>query len=120
QIVSPGVGTRFFRQSFSKIIIDPTDPSGNTVYAALVPSYVGPDRMDVQNTDGIYQTTDGGAHWRLAFLTVQPLVFTDLEYTLGSGRLALYAAAGKIDGDRGNGIYRGIPDPITHNVTWTP
>jgi hypothetical protein len=120
------VPTAFFRHSFSKLIIDPTNdavnnlgPSGNglTVYAALVPQ----DGYTSDANLGIYKSRDGGVSWtNVTGGLPGGLVVTDLAYTVSAiGRLTLYAAVGNIYGDANNGVYQGIPQ-ADGSVSWTP
>jgi photosystem II stability/assembly factor-like uncharacterized protein len=88
--------------AINKIVVDPTDVSGNTVYAS-------------SSGAGIFKSQDGGQTWQLKMnglpgdaTVVTP---TDLEYTLtrpdplSSPIFTLYA--GIINGpDAGNGIWR--------------
>ncbi len=61
---SGSVANRLPNVPINKLIVSPRDPSGNTVYAA---TWIG-----------VYETTDGGANWRL-FGSGLPMVnVTDL------------------------------------------
>ena len=49
-------------QSFGSIVVDPTDPTGNTVYAGSgEPNGSGDSEAGL----GLYKSTDGGGHWAL-------------------------------------------------------
>jgi len=93
--LSTGPGNAFFGQSISKIIVDPTDPSGKTVYADVVPSGGAAPTAD----DQIYQSSDGGTTWTpitfpSTFGSPSFDVITDMDYTLDATGtdLTLFAA----------------------------
>ena len=59
---SAGLGSN----AFGTLVQDPTDPSGNTLYAGTgEPNASGDSEASV----GIYKSTDGGASWNLVGLT---------------------------------------------------
>jgi len=77
-----------------KIIVDPTDGSGNTLYLS-------------GGAAGIYKTFDGGDHW---FPRVQGLPssfrISDLDYTVGSGQTpTLYASVSYAADGKDKGIW---------------
>jgi photosystem II stability/assembly factor-like uncharacterized protein len=74
-----GQGTFPLGSNIAKVIVDPTDPSGNTIYAARY--------------QGIFRSTNGGSTWSL-FENGLPstLAVSDLDYTVSSSHsLTLYA-----------------------------
>lgn len=56
------VDTGLTTQSFSSLVVDPNDPSGNTLYAG---SGEGSASSDSEAGLGLFKTTDGGDHWAL-------------------------------------------------------
>ena len=64
----------------NKIVVDPTDPTGNTVYAA--------------NWIGVYRTTDGGSHWD-SLGTGLPLSMISDMYFSPTGRFLRVSSYGR-------------------------
>lgn len=78
----------FGRQSISRIFVDPTDNTGQTLYCSMVYGAGSPGA-----TRGIFKSTTGGITWSRvsAVLGSSPKV-TDMEYTLDqNGAIVLYA-----------------------------
>jgi hypothetical protein len=107
--------TAFFKHSISKIIVDPTDTTGMTLYMAVVPAAENSATTD----DGIYSSTNGGQTWNLVSGGIgSTIVVTDLEYTETGTSLTLIAGVGVVDNQNGkSGIWTGTPAGGT--VTWT-
>jgi hypothetical protein len=110
QFDSNGTTPLFDRTSISKVVIDPSDPTANTVYVA-----VGTPGIDgVAGHYGIWKTTDGGVSWTdttTSVTTKDP--YTDLVMSPTNPQV-LYAAvaADTVDfnvpsstGDVANGVY---------------
>ena len=131
ELISRGPSNAFFRESIAKIIVDPTDLSGNTLFAAVVPpgqggygSGTGGYNSPLDRYDGLYRSTDGGKTWtKLQILNPMPgnpdppLTITDIDYNIvplptptGTGRqLVLYVAVGNpkyLSRTPHSGIYR--------------
>lgn len=51
--------------NYSDLVLDPTDSTANTLYAA-VGSFYGGDEYGNAGNNGVYKTTNGGATWALA------------------------------------------------------
>lgn len=108
-LVGAGV---FGKRSVSRIIIDPTDTTGKTLYASMVYS-----SRSLSANYGVYKSIDGGTVWTQQNGTMgSGAVVTDLEYTVAtSGGLTLYAAVGQPGGTAANGLYRSTDKA----VSWT-
>jgi len=81
--LSTGPGDAFFGQSISKIIVDPTDPSGNTVFAAVVPA----GGANPTAADQLYESKNGGTSWFAlsnSYGQTSPVVITDIDFTVGA------------------------------------
>jgi photosystem II stability/assembly factor-like uncharacterized protein len=94
----------FGRLSISRIIVDPTDATGNTVFAA------GP-------SSGVWRTMDGGANWAdVSDFTWVAGPISDMEYTVSAANaVTIYATVGNPCGGGVNGIYLST----NRGVTWT-
>ena len=126
-----GASNPFFGQSVSKIVIDPTDPSGNTVYAAVVPAgNVTPKDAPPTPVDGIYKSTDGGATWALMTNSgthpIGPsIAVTDLDYTVNAGGAGITLFAGLRSGLDPSSLkanpdtLSGIWESTDGGVSWT-
>ena len=90
-----------------KIVIDPTDASGNTVYVS-------------GGAQGVYKTTTGGASWQAAVSGLPTVGFriSDLDYTVSSSQqLTLYAAIAYTDA--AHAASRGIWNSTNGGTSWT-
>ncbi|HLJ95696.1 MAG TPA: hypothetical protein VKU02_21145 [Gemmataceae bacterium] len=98
-------GNRVFnRLAISKVIIDPTDPTGNTAYAAVK----GSATNGTFGNPGIWKTTDGINWTNTTAGIVDPTVgnaFSDLVMDPGNAKM-LYAAVGTSRGLPANGVYQ--------------
>lgn len=115
---SNGPGWDFYRHAVTKIIVDPTDLSGNTLYAAVRPDKDNLGQLTNPPTvnDGVFRSTNGGQTWtRLAVLPGGANAFvTDLEYTVADNRLTLFAGI-KATGGGAGGVFRSVA-----GGAWTP
>lgn len=96
------VAAATFAPGFTRIIVDPTDHSGNTVYAA---GGFGPNSP----LRGIYKSVDGGANWALAQGGMPgAIAITDLDFTVSDGQLTLFAGVNDTTGRNSgaNGIWQ--------------
>lgn len=93
----------FGKRAVSRIIVDPTDSTGKTLYASMVYS-----SRSLSGNYGVYKSTDGGTTWTQTNGAMGTYaVVTDLEYTLSpAGALTLYAAVGQPGGTAANGLYK--------------
>jgi photosystem II stability/assembly factor-like uncharacterized protein len=109
----------FNRSAIGKIIIDPTDATGNTVYAAVSGLPTNGAGHGVTGNYGIWKTIDGGATWSNTTASIVPPSgtnpFTDLVMDPGNHN-ALYAAVGASFGVPANGVYK----TTDGGTTWTP
>ncbi|HEY3269052.1 MAG TPA: FG-GAP-like repeat-containing protein [Armatimonadota bacterium] len=91
------------RAAVSKVFVDPTDATGNTVYCSVVHAGNG-----VGGVFGVYKSVDAGNTWSITSggIGASPVV-TDLEYTVTpQNTLMLYAAVGYVWNSAQNGIWR--------------
>jgi hypothetical protein len=106
--LNAGPSNAFVRQTFSRIVIDPTDVTGQTAYAAVGANATNSptDLLGHPINKGVYKTTNGGGTWTLVTGSIagsSDTAFSDLAIA-PSG--TIYAAIGAPD-DLGqiNGIY---------------
>jgi hypothetical protein len=110
----------FNRLAIGKVLIDPTDTTGNTAYAAVS----GAPNNGFGNGSGggnwgIWKTTNGGSTWtNTTTAVVSPLgvnPFTDLIMD-PQNHNTLYAAVGSPRGGAANGVYK----TTNGGTSWTP
>lgn len=95
-----GTFDNFERRTFSRIVVDPTDP--DIVYAAV--GAVAVDGLDGKT--GIWRSTNGGATWTNTTVDISETAsYSDLVMDPSNPR-TLYAAVGTPAGDAANGVYR--------------
>jgi photosystem II stability/assembly factor-like uncharacterized protein len=100
--VSDGGGA-FYRRTISKIVVDPSDPTGNTVYVAV--SGNGANGLPVSGNTGIWKSTNGGIKWDNTTSSISMTdSFSDLIINPANPQM-LYAAVGQYNGDAANGVY---------------
>jgi hypothetical protein len=99
----------FFREFISKVVIDPTDATANTVYVTVG----GAGTNQLVGTSGVWRTTDGGATWtNLATADSFPTVnffndqFSDLVIDPSSSSTLYTAVWAPFNGSSGAGVYK--------------
>jgi len=100
-----------FAPGFSRIIVDPTDPSGNTVYSN---GGFGPNSP----LRGIFKSVDGGTSWNLIHNGLPTkIAVSDLDFAIINNQIILFAGIQDLSGQQGdkNGIWQS-PDK---GETWT-
>jgi hypothetical protein len=98
-------GGVFTGASVSKIVIDPADTSGKTVYVTIDNNAQHrPQNMNLAT--GIYKSTDGGATWTNT-TAAAGLTSTDTwsDLVIDPVNHKLFAAVGSSDGSASNGVY---------------
>jgi hypothetical protein len=109
----------FNRSSIGKVVIDPTDPTGNTAYVAVSGIPTNGVNRGFTGNYGIWKTTTGGATWTNTTASVVPPtgtnLFTDLVMDPGHPS-TLYAAVGTTFGVAANGVY----ETTTGGTSWMP
>jgi hypothetical protein len=108
----------FFRESIAKIIVDPTDPSGNSLFAAVAPAGENGFNPATDRETGVWRSRNGGKTWnQLRIGNGRAVTVTDLEYTVydnpfsGTSQLNLYAGLGNVENlstydNSNNGIWQ--------------
>jgi hypothetical protein len=113
----------FNRSAIGKIIIDPTDATGNTAYAAVSGLPTNGAGHGVTGNYGIWKTMDGGATWNNTTPSIVPPSgtnpFTDLVMDPGDHNV-LYAAVGATFGVPANGVYKTTDGGTTWTATSFP
>src|SRR5262249_44277439 len=72
--VSKGPNNPLHRREISNVVVDPTDPTGNTVYISLVNEGVN----GLSGNTGVYKSVDGGATWtNITLGKIQNVTATD-------------------------------------------
>jgi hypothetical protein len=106
-------------QTVSKIVLDPSDASGGTAYAAV--AIFGVNGPGVA-TAGIWKTTDFGAHWTntTATLPNNPTYnsWSDLVIDPGSPNI-LFAAEGNPFNNFGYATGNGVYETTNAGASWT-
>ncbi|HLJ97812.1 MAG TPA: PKD domain-containing protein [Gemmataceae bacterium] len=106
----------FNQRSIGSVVIDPTDTTGDTAYAAV--SGNPTNGATFAGNYGIWKTMDGGANWTNTTANiVSPFFspFTSLVMDPGNHSV-LYAAVGTTNGSTANGVY----ETTNGGTTWTP
>jgi hypothetical protein len=103
----------FNGQTVSKIVIEPSDPTGGTAYAAVADFGVNGNGTET----GIWKTTNFGQTWTnttgaVGLSTYDPWSDVVIDPHTPS---TLYAAEGNPDGSSGNGVYKST----NGGSTWT-
>jgi hypothetical protein len=106
-------------QTVSKIVIDPSDASGGTAYAAVASLGVnGPAAVG----SGIWKTTDFGAHWTntTASLPNNPTYNSWSDVVIDPGTPnTLFAAEGNPFNDFGYATGNGVYESTNGGASWT-
>jgi hypothetical protein len=112
-------GGAFTGRTVSKIAIDPSDPTGNTVYAAVAAFAAGGTRGNT----GIWKSTDGGATWTNTTAAAPNNLSTTDEWSDvvidPHTPTTLYAAEGSFRTDNGFGAGNGVYKSTDGGTTWT-
>ncbi len=116
--LNAGPGNAFVRQTFSRIVIDPTDATGMTAYAAVGSNATNSptDGSGHPINKGIYKTTNGGGTWTLVTGSItgsSETAFSDLAIA-PSG--TIYAAIGD---SADLGLINGIYESTNGGGSWT-
>ncbi len=100
--LTTGPGDAFNRRTVSKIVIDPSDPTGGTAYAAVC----GSGTNGLGGNTGIWKTTDFGKNWT-NMTGNDGLSTTDAwsDVVIDPHTGNIYAAQGTSGGAAGNGVY---------------
>jgi photosystem II stability/assembly factor-like uncharacterized protein len=110
--------TVFNRSAIGKIIIDPSDATDNTAYAAVSGIPTNGLHSGLTGNYGIWKTTNGGTSWSNTTAdTVDPTgqnLFTDLVMDPGNHNV-LYAAVDTSFGVSANGVY----ETSNGGASWT-
>lgn len=93
------------RTYISRIIVDPTDTSGNTLYASTTGTTTG-----ATVGSGVFKSTDAGKTWIAKSASMgSGASVTDLDYTLSpTGALSLWATVGSPWGSTANGLWKSL------------
>jgi photosystem II stability/assembly factor-like uncharacterized protein len=96
---------------FARILVDPTDHSGSTVYAA---TGFGPNSF----LRGIFKSEDGGENWRnIQNGMPAALAVTDIDYSISGNNLTLFAGVNDLTG-RNTGV-NGIWQSTNGGESWS-
>jgi hypothetical protein len=98
------VGTSAFAPGFSRILVDPTDLSGNTVFCTGAFGPSSPLR-------GIFKSSTGGSTWtNIQNGMPNGVAVADLEYAIDGGKLTLFAGVTDVTGTNpaANGIWQSV------------
>jgi photosystem II stability/assembly factor-like uncharacterized protein len=104
-------------QSYTDVLLDPSDPTGNSLYAAV--GSIGGSTLN-----GVYRTTDGGSSW-LVLGGGLPNGTVDGRIRLAASTApfptVLYAsiAGSGQTGSTGFGVLFGVMKSVDHGATWT-
>ncbi len=114
----PNNDSLFNRTAIGKVVIDPTDATGNTAYAAVS----GFPTNGVKDHEGIWKTSDGGVHWtNTTATTVSPSgsnPFTDLVMD-PHNHSVLFAAVGEPFSTPGLGAANGVYETTNGGASWS-
>jgi hypothetical protein len=100
-----------FAPGVSRIFVDPTDSSGNTVYAT---GGFGPNSP----LRGLFRSKNGGTTWNpINGNLPSPVAITDLDYLVSGNQLTLLT--GVVDTTKANGTINGIYQSTNGGSSWS-